>query len=174
MKKITRAKGFTLIELLAVMGIIAIIASMAVASFKGMREKARTAIAISDIRNLHKAILQFEVDRERFPYDMNELIPDYMQKVPPDPWGTPYQFYNFSAPQNPQKGDDDDDHHPVTTQKGKGEQRKDGPIVPINTQFDLYSMGPDKKTAPSIRSSPGKDDIVLANDGEFIGVAADY
>ncbi len=156
---------------MAVLGIVAVLASMAIASFLGMRERARTARPVSDIRNLHKAILQFDVDRERLPYTLDEVIPVYLSKVPSDPWGTPYQFYNFSAPKIPSN---DNDHHPEQTQKGKGEQRKDGPIVPINTQFDLYSMGPDKKTSPSIRSNYGKDDIVLANDGEFIGVAKDY
>lgn len=172
-----RYRGFTLIELMAAMGIVFVLASMAVVSFKGMREKARVALAIADIKNMYNAILAFDEENERYPSTLNELVPDYYKKIPLDPWGSPYKFLNFSAPsqkkENNEKGKSDHESH-NENDSNMGQRRKDGPIVPINTQFDLYSIGPDKKTSPSIRSSTGRDDVILANDGAFIGVAADY
>lgn len=173
-KKFLR-RGFTLIELMAAMGIVFVLASMAVVSFKGMREKARVALAIADIKNMYSAILYFEQDNERYPSTLDELVPGYYKKIPVDPWGSPYQFLNFSAP--PPKKENNEKSENSNKNKNEsnmGQRRKDGPIVPINTQFDLYSIGPNKKTSPSIRSSTGRDDVILANDGAFIGVAADY
>jgi len=46
--------------------------------------------------------------------------------------------------------------------------------VPINTDFDLYSMGPDGRSAPPLTAKHSRDDIVRANDGAFIGLASDY
>lgn len=46
--------------------------------------------------------------------------------------------------------------------------------MPINSDFDLYSMGADGKTAAPITSTAGKDDVIRANDGGYIGVAEKY
>jgi general secretion pathway protein G len=46
--------------------------------------------------------------------------------------------------------------------------------VPINTDFDLYSVGPDGNTQPPLTAPVSRDDIVRANDGRFIGKAEDY
>ena len=73
-----------------------------------------------------------------------------------DPWGNPYGYLNL--------GD----------RNARGHARKDHSLVPINTDFDLYSMGPDGRSAPPLTAQHSRDDIVRANDGAFIGVAADY
>jgi len=64
-----------------------------------------------------------------------------------DPWGHPYGYLNL--------GD----------KKGHGHARKDHSLVPINTDFDLYSMGPDGLTAPPLTAKHSRDDIVRANNG---------
>ena len=46
--------------------------------------------------------------------------------------------------------------------------------MPINTDFDLYSMGPDGKSVAPLTAAFSQDDVVRANDGSFIGVAKDY
>jgi general secretion pathway protein G len=46
--------------------------------------------------------------------------------------------------------------------------------VPVNSTFDLYSLGPDGKSSPPFTAAPSQDDIVRANDGGFIGLASDY
>jgi general secretion pathway protein G len=52
--------------------------------------------------------------------------------------------------------------------------RKDKNLVPLNSDFDLYSKGPDGESVPALTAGVSRDDIVRANDGAFIGVAADY
>ena len=43
--------------------------------------------------------------------------------------------------------------------------------MPINSSFDLYSMGKDGETRPPLDNPRSKDDIVRAKDGGFIGLA---
>jgi general secretion pathway protein G len=46
--------------------------------------------------------------------------------------------------------------------------------VPINSDFDLYSVGRDGQSAPALTARVSHDDVVRANDGGFIGLAIDY
>jgi general secretion pathway protein G len=52
--------------------------------------------------------------------------------------------------------------------------RKDKNLVPINSEYDLYSVGPDGRSVGPLTAKHSRDDIVMANDGRFIGVASDY
>ncbi|MBW2244968.1 MAG: prepilin-type cleavage/methylation domain-containing protein, partial [Deltaproteobacteria bacterium] len=52
--------------------------------------------------------------------------------------------------------------------------RKDRFLVPINTSFDLYSMGKDGQTRAPLNPPVSRDDVVRANDGSFIGLAERY
>ena len=71
-----------------------------------------------------------------------------------DPWGHAYQYLNHA------------------TAKGKGAFRKDKRIVPINTDYDLYSMGKDGQSVAPLTAKASRDDIVRANDGRFVGLAS--
>jgi general secretion pathway protein G len=73
-----------------------------------------------------------------------------------DPWGNPYYY------------------HTTVAGTGNGLGRKDKSLHPINTDFDLYSSGPDGKSVPPLTAKPSQDDIIRANDGSFLGVAANY
>jgi general secretion pathway protein G len=46
--------------------------------------------------------------------------------------------------------------------------------VPINSDFDLYSLGKDGKSAGPLTALASRDDVILANDGRFVGLASDY
>jgi type II secretory pathway pseudopilin PulG len=52
--------------------------------------------------------------------------------------------------------------------------RKDRFLVPINSAFDLYSVGKDGASAAPLTVKASQDDIVVANDGGFIGLARRY
>ena len=52
--------------------------------------------------------------------------------------------------------------------------RKDKNLVPVNDDYDLYSMGKNGTTSMPFNSARGRDDIVRANNGRFIGLAEDY
>ena len=62
----------------------------------------------------------------------------------------------------------------MSTVKGKGKLRKDKFLVPLNSDYDLYSMGPDGKSVPPLTAKASRDDILRANDGEFFGPAHLY
>ncbi len=53
-------------------------------------------------------------------------------------------------------------------------KRKDKNLVPVNNDFDLYSMGEDGKSVAPFAAKHSRDDIVRANNGNFIGLAEDY
>ena len=52
--------------------------------------------------------------------------------------------------------------------------RKDRFLVPINSCYDLYSMGKDGQSVPPLTAKASWDDIVRANDGAFVGLAWQY
>lgn len=56
----------------------------------------------------------------------------------------------------------------------QGHLRKDHALVPVNTDFDLYSKGKDGKSQSPFTAKASKDDIVRANNGGFFGLVANY
>ena len=59
-------------------------------------------------------------------------------------------------------------------EKDKGKPRKDHFLVPVNSDFNLYSMGADGQTQTPFTAARARDDIVRANDGGYVGLASDY
>lgn len=55
---------------------------------------------------------------------------------------------------------------------GVGGARKDRFLVPINSDFDIYSMGRDGQTIAPLTAKKSHDDIIRASDGGFYGLAA--
>ncbi len=72
-----------------------------------------------------------------------------------DPWGRAYIYYNIDA-------------------NGKGGARKDHALNPINTDFDLYSMGADGLSKSQVSQKDSLDDLIRANNGGYIGFASDF
>jgi general secretion pathway protein G len=140
--------GFTLLELMIVIAIIGTLAAIAIPNFIGYREKARNTVAITDIKNIERAILAFVGDNKRLP---NTLVEAGLGN-PSDPWGKPYVYYSVAS-------------------VPKGKLRKDKSLVPVNTDYDLYSMGVDGMSAAAFTAKTSQDDIVRANNGAFIGLA---
>lgn len=148
--------GFTLIEVLAVVGILSILVAIALANLGPALERARIGKAIADISTINKAIQSYRAGSGGdLPANMNAMIPRFIGAVMNDPWGYPYVYNNFDY---------------ITP----GQRRKDGPLVPINSEYDIYSIGPNGQTNPTILSNAGKDDIIFAQDGGFIDVAENY
>jgi general secretion pathway protein G len=144
-------RGLTLIELLIVLAVIGILASIGVVLYYNFSYQAQIARAVADIAVLSSEISTFEMVNERLPNDLAEIG----RAAFLDPWGNPYQYLNFSL-------------GPL------GQQRKDHALVPINTDFDLYSKGKDGDSQPPLTASASRDDIVRASDGQYIGLASAY
>lgn len=151
-----RGKGFTLIELMIVVAIIGVLAMIAVPSYQQYREEADRQLAIADLTKIRFSIERFYAETNRFPASLAELggLPNNGS----DPWGKAYIYLNIA---NAGPGI-------------KGQVRKDKKLNPINTQYDLYSMGKDGVTKTQISNRDSLDDIILARDGLFIGVAEDF
>lgn len=52
--------------------------------------------------------------------------------------------------------------------------RKDRFLVPINSDFDLYSMGPDGRTKATLSAPVSRDDVIRAEDGAYYGLAEKF
>ena len=81
----TSQKGFTLIELIIVVTIIGVLAGIAIMNVRFAQRKAREAALMDNLATMRKAIDNFYADKQRFPADLNELVPNYMRAVPKDP-----------------------------------------------------------------------------------------
>lgn len=78
-------RGFSLIELMVVVTIIGILAGMAVVNVRNMRRKATETALKDNLHTMRAAIDNFYADKQRNPGDLNELVPNYMKRVPKDP-----------------------------------------------------------------------------------------
>jgi len=147
-------RGMTLIEVMIVIVIIGILSSIAIPTYFNSKEKAKMAATISEIKILEKMIQAYNIDHDSYP----ETLEDLGIKTPKDPWGNPYQYLKIEGREK----------------KGVGKMRKDHNMVPVNSDFDLYSKGKDGKSQTPFTSKASRDDIVRANNGRYIGLVSDY
>ena len=160
-----RQRGVTIFELLIALVLVSILANFAMAVYgsgepdcdnpnavQGALLRAKIAQVNGDIGEIHLAASRFELSQNRYPANLAELGLDALR----DPWGNPYQYLVVFGLNN------------------KGPVRKDHNLHPVNSGYDVYSMGPDGKTATPFTSNSGKDDIVMANDGDYFGLACQY
>ena len=101
-----RQAGFTLIELMVVVSIIGVLAAIAVVQVKNMKRKAVEAALKKDLHDMREAIDNFYADKQHNPADLNELVPKYIRKIPPDPitgqadWDVIMETPDPDAPEN--------------------------------------------------------------------------
>ena len=144
--------GWTVIELLLILSIIGTLSAMVLPNLHQTIERARVAKAIGDIEAKQVELATFRADGDSLPATLAAIG----RGGYPDPWGRPYQYLNLSA-----------------GGKGKGgvigQARKDRFLVPLNSDYDLYSMGKDGATQTPLNAKVSHDDVIRANDGGFIG-----
>ena len=102
-------RGFTLIEIMVVVVIMGILAALVVPKLMGRADDARIVAAKQDIATVMQALKLYKLDNQRYPtteQGLQALITKptvgpaangwktggYLDKLPKDPWGNPYQY----------------------------------------------------------------------------------
>jgi general secretion pathway protein G len=160
--------GFTIIEVTIVLFIVGILAALAIPAYNNFIDRSSYKLSVKNIRLMENALKRFEIENMRLPNSLNELgqidFLDYdmnprRQSAPfLDSWGNPYRFLNLA-----------NDNPPAYPNA-----RRDRGNKPLSLDYDLYSMGADGRTAKPVNSAFGKDDIVRANSGAYVGLGENY
>ena len=131
--------------------VLGLIAAIAVPSYGRVLERQRINQCAMDLRHLAMRIEHYRTQHGSIPNSLADLGPP----LPKDPWGQAYQFLNFGSAK-------------------PGYIRKDHNLHPLNSEFDLYSVGPDGQSRAPLTAKASRDDIVYGRDGGFIGPASEF
>jgi general secretion pathway protein G len=137
-------------DVLVALAIVLMLGSFAIPAFNGYLERARVARAVSDIGTMSLRLHQWQRSGHTLPQNLGEA-----GIAAVDPWGRPYVYLRAAD-------------------VSRAQLRKDGELVPLNSDFDLYSLGPDGVSALALPAAPSRDDVVRGANGAFIGIAANY
>lgn len=147
--------GFTLLELMIALVVLATLTAIAVPSYRQYIEQARRSEAIKDIAEIGMIIERFFSLNQTYPANLAALGAG----VPAaDPWGNAYEYLAIA----------------VTPAPNVGAVRRDKNMNPLNSDYDLFSMGPDAQTQKQLTAAKARDDVVRAGNGSFIGLASEH
>ncbi|MEJ2632674.1 MAG: prepilin-type N-terminal cleavage/methylation domain-containing protein [Acidihalobacter sp.] len=147
-------RGFTLIELVIALVVAAALAAIAVPAYQQHREHLKVNQAKMTISMLAADLTRYYRTHNTYPATLAGLG----IFIPLDPWGNVYNYVPIDV-RNPPK---------------VGKILKDKSMHPVNSDFDLYSMGEDGKTTTQLASYNSQDDVIRAGNGSYIGPASGY
>ena len=148
-------KAVTLIELLLGIAIVATLGTIGVPLYNNYIDKARLSAAITDIRAIEMEVTKYQAERGKLPDTLGQVgLADRL-----DPWGQRYEYLRIEG---------------LDKKDVQGKWRKDRFLVPVNSDYDVYSMGKDGQSLPAFTAKASRDDVVRANNGAYVGLASDY
>lgn len=146
--------GLTGIELLVTGALLATLAVIVVPPFTNAQKKSRVTRAVAMIRSIEADLTVYITKYGRPP---NTLLQAGIA-TPRDPWGHQYRYLKITG----------------GGPRAVASSRKDYSMVPVNTTYDLYSMGPDGDSRPAFAARASRDDIVRAADGAYVGPVSEF
>ncbi len=104
--RVAAQRAFTMIEIMVVVIVIAILAAIIMPQFIGTTDDAKISTAKANVAELASAIQRFNLNLDRFPTteeglkvlltaptgEENKWRGPYVDKIPIDPWGNPFQY----------------------------------------------------------------------------------
>lgn len=104
--RLRRTRGFTLIELLIVLGIVALLLTLAMPRFLPSVDKTRDAILADNLRNTRIVIDQYRSDTGRFPDSLEQLVEKkYLREIPYDPVTESRETWVIVPPEEGEQGE---------------------------------------------------------------------
>ena len=152
--RLNRGQGYTQLELMFAVLVVGLLAAIAVPSYARILEQQKVQQGERDLRLIGLRIENYRTATGVAPDNLNQLN----MTLPKDPWGNDYQYLNFDA----------------KIPGINGKIRKDHNLHPLNSEFDLYSMGADGDSKAPLTAKASRDDIIWARDGDFVGLAEDF
>ena len=147
-----RHAGFTIVELMIAISILAVLTSILIPYYQDYRYKIKVHQAVVDILSIEVLIQGFYNDNRDYPNSLSDVGAGTRL----DPWGNTYRYLD------------------ITKEKGKGKVRRDKSLNPINSDYDLYSMGKDGQSSYPITAKASLDDIIRARNGQFVDLASTF
>jgi general secretion pathway protein G len=125
-------------------------AALGITNYLGYIESVRVAKAIVDLKGIGVHLDVKKINDEPLPASLAAV-----GLAKNDPWGRPYAYLRLSTPP------------PVAA-------RRDQFNVPINSDFDLYSLGADGLTSRQLTHPLSHDDVVRGANGAYYGLGRNY
>ncbi len=193
------ANGFSLVEMTVVMSIMTIMVLMAVPIYSSAMDVAEETTAIEDIKAISSAVDTFRMNNGELPKTLVQIGMNNKK----DPWGRYYVYKAIEDPSrnsadplpaiNPTyvknrdgsvsvdfDGDGEADlvvsdlSAEIIDKVARARKFLDATNAPVNTDYDLYSMGPDGDSAEKLTSPENQDDIIRGRNGNFVDRAERY
>ena len=152
-----RSAAFTFIEVMIVIALLVTLMAIILPMYSSFVAEARIQKSILDITHMSDAIRTYHRTHGAYPDSLGQLA-DLIDINKPDAWGNPYVYevMIYDGKKTPKNA------------------RKDKFLKPLNTDYDLYSMGEDGVTTKNLEGGPAHDDIIRAADGGYIGLASEF
>jgi len=90
-----KERGFTLVEMMVVIVIIGLLAAVVVVNVMPAVDRAAQTRVKADLDQIEMAIDQYRLENMRYPTaqeGLNALVPQYVRRLPNDPWNSPYVY----------------------------------------------------------------------------------